>query len=425
MLLTLLVATLFSPVTPHASDDGMFRPLTYDAALAAAKSEQHVVMIDFFTTWCAPCKKLDATTWKDPAVLAWARETCVAIKLDAEQNVELAKRYKIESYPTMVFLRSDGTEIERVNGYKDAPTFLAEAKDLLAGKDAISRLREKLARHEKDYMLRGQLADALARRGKHEEALAEYLRCFDEGKDSPGYGGVRVSFLLADIAQLGAKYPPALHALEERRDAAETRLLADSNSIDDVQEFAALNKKLETPDRTLKFFDKLLEKGRPPVEMRSALVRHVLAPLVEARRYADALNMVDSPAGYVREKLKNAVEMERFTRGMGLESKDDSEEVRAMMESVHVTSQDLVVTECAGFVEALLGVQRKADTAPIVEQLLAFAPRVSTYVTLIQAAGRAGDIETAQALATRGSATATDKDKRAIERARKRAKSAK
>src|SRR6185369_14341852 len=72
-----------------AANDAPFQDLTFEQALAAAKKDQKIVMFDFFTTWCVPCKKLDKVTWTDKDVQAWVAKTAVAIKLDAEKEVEL------------------------------------------------------------------------------------------------------------------------------------------------------------------------------------------------------------------------------------------------------------------------------------------------------------------------------------------------
>src|ERR1043165_4916001 len=224
MLTHLIFAALF--FVPQPTAEAPFSDLKFDQALAAAKKDGKVVMIDFFTTWCVPCKQLDKTTWPDPEVQKWVGEKTVALKMDAEKELELAKKYNITGYPTILFLKPDGQELGRITAYRKPAEFLSEANDTLAGKDSVARAKEKLAGHENDPSMRQQHAQALAETGKYEEALAEYLWCFDHGNEATNgaYTGVRLSFLLGAIARLGKQYPPAIQALESRRAKADAAL---------------------------------------------------------------------------------------------------------------------------------------------------------------------------------------------------------
>ncbi len=118
-----------------------FVELSFDAALAEAKRTDRHLMIDFFTTWCGPCKKLDQVTWKDPQVVEWIEETCVALKLDAERETGLAVRYKVTGYPTIVFVDSSGTEIDRLVGYHDPSEFLRASRSVLESKGKLDRMK--------------------------------------------------------------------------------------------------------------------------------------------------------------------------------------------------------------------------------------------------------------------------------------------
>lgn len=112
--------------------------------------------------------------------------------------MELARRYEIEAYPTILMARPDGSEMGRLVGFKEPEDLLSAASGLLAGIHPIDRLRERLEREGwENPTLRDDYAGLLARGGKHVEALEHYLWCFDRGGQvDPSYAGVRLSFLL-------------------------------------------------------------------------------------------------------------------------------------------------------------------------------------------------------------------------------------
>ena len=194
-----------------------FASLSFDEACKKAREEKKIVLIDFYTTWCGPCKLLDRTTWKDDEVRKWLGSHAIALKIDAEKNRKLASNYNIRSFPTILFLKPDGKELDRLVGYRGAEEFLEDAEGAISGKDIVARAREKMeAGGKNDPMQRIQYGRALAQKGKHKEALEEYLWCFDHGMEAnPAFAGVRLSFLLGNIHQLGADYKPAIKALVE------------------------------------------------------------------------------------------------------------------------------------------------------------------------------------------------------------------
>lgn len=95
-----------------------FRNLSYDEALQKAKSENKLVFIDCYTTWCGPCKTLanDIFTLKEAG--DFFNNDYIAIKLDMEKgaNVELAKELVINAYPTMMVVDGDRNVIVKMTG---------------------------------------------------------------------------------------------------------------------------------------------------------------------------------------------------------------------------------------------------------------------------------------------------------------------
>jgi thiol:disulfide interchange protein len=121
-----------APIDPAAPP---FRAIAFEDAAEEAARDGKLVFLDFYATWCPPCRRLDAETWKDPQVVSWLEANAIPLKIDAERNPGLSERFMVEAYPTLVFLDPSGREVLRVLGFRDPAAFLAAAK--LARTNAI------------------------------------------------------------------------------------------------------------------------------------------------------------------------------------------------------------------------------------------------------------------------------------------------
>ena len=69
------------------------------------------VLVDFFATWCGPCKILAGTVER----VAQEHPGCIIGKVDVDKNPELAQKYNVMSVPTLI-LFDRGVEIKRSSG---------------------------------------------------------------------------------------------------------------------------------------------------------------------------------------------------------------------------------------------------------------------------------------------------------------------
>ncbi|MHB1046696.1 MAG: thioredoxin family protein [Thermoanaerobaculia bacterium] len=107
--------------TTIASGNGIsFSTGGFDEALARARDEKRLLLVDIYTDWCGWCKKLDREVFADGRVGAAAKDL-VAVKVNAEKGgEEIARRYRVRGYPTILFLDGEGKVVERIDGYVDA-----------------------------------------------------------------------------------------------------------------------------------------------------------------------------------------------------------------------------------------------------------------------------------------------------------------
>jgi thiol-disulfide isomerase/thioredoxin len=359
-----------------------FSDLSFEAASKLAAQTGKIVLVDFYTTWCGPCKMLDKTTWTDPAVIQLLEQKTVALRIDAEKEVALSKRYKIEAYPSVLLIKPDGTEIDRLVGYREPKAFMADFNAALAGKDSISRARDQLMdAGTNDPSARMQFGVALAQKGRDADALAEYLWCFDHGVEaSPAFSGVRLSFLLMYIKNLSAHYPPAGKALEDLRDERQAKMAAGATDLPTVQDLVSLNGVLDQKEKNFAVFDRLPAGNHG----RDIILALFADQFLEAKRYADVLQGTDGKPAF-----KKAVD--QFDQVLVSLGKDNP-----MRDRMEETMRKMTVNTGAHGFEALAGLKRNQEGKDLAGQILKFDSSQATRTLLAEAGQRAGNDELAQ-----------------------------
>lgn len=159
-------------------------------AIKKAKSKNLPIMIDIYTDWCSWCKELDKNTYANEKVIETAKKI-VSVKLNpetSEEGEEIAKKYGVKGYPTILFINADGFVLENVGGYVEGEKFVPYMKNAI---EKLSKINVLLSSKESSlekldlYMESGNEEEAtklfnnlLSKKSIPEESMPKYLLGF-------------------------------------------------------------------------------------------------------------------------------------------------------------------------------------------------------------------------------------------------------
>ena len=109
-----------------------------DEALAQARRERKPIVVDFYAEWCAPCQRMETTTFKDERVRTLL-ERCVFVRIDTDEHPDVTKRMAVEGLPDICFALPDGTVVRQLRNFQDAESFSSELEGLIQKMEKVSR----------------------------------------------------------------------------------------------------------------------------------------------------------------------------------------------------------------------------------------------------------------------------------------------
>jgi tetratricopeptide (TPR) repeat protein len=154
----------------------------WDEAVARAAAAGRWLVLDVYATWCGPCHEMDEKVYARDEVARALGANFVALRRDGEagEGAELARRYHVVGYPTVLVIDpkgrapdgKPGAEVDRLMGFVTPRDFVDTLAKFRDGRGTLAELERKLLAASGDEALRLEVGTRHAMRGDA-RALAE------------------------------------------------------------------------------------------------------------------------------------------------------------------------------------------------------------------------------------------------------------
>ena len=98
-------------------------PAFFKDAIAEAAAKEQPIIIDFWATWCVPCKRLKKETLENREVAA-ALDGVQLVFVDLDEYPGIAQAYGVKTVPDVFFVDADGWIIDRLRNFEAPKPFL-------------------------------------------------------------------------------------------------------------------------------------------------------------------------------------------------------------------------------------------------------------------------------------------------------------
>lgn len=105
---------------------------SFESILNKAKIQKKLIYVDIYTTWCTPCKQMDAEVFTNAKVGKIFNDNFINYKIDGEkgEGKDLVEYFELDSYPTSMFIDGEWNVIQKLEGFRPVDRLLESAEKM-------------------------------------------------------------------------------------------------------------------------------------------------------------------------------------------------------------------------------------------------------------------------------------------------------
>lgn len=113
--------------------------------LEKSKAEHKMIYLDCYAVWCGPCRWMAKNVFTNDTAADFYNANFINVEMDMEkgEGVDLAKKFGLKAYPTMLYLNENGDVIHRTCGSSTVAMFVDHGKDALNPEKQLATIAKK------------------------------------------------------------------------------------------------------------------------------------------------------------------------------------------------------------------------------------------------------------------------------------------
>ncbi|MCF0172433.1 MAG: thioredoxin family protein [Bacteroidales bacterium] len=176
-LATLLLMSFFASGLMAQTN---FRDIAFEDARKAAQSENKQILIDFFTDWCGPCKKMATEVFPQKPLGDYLNARFVCVKYNAEkEGKDLASTFGVAAFPTFIVADAFGKKLYDIVGFMPANDFIGKIEENANPEEHPDRIKARYEAGERTPRLVNRYVMILMRDGREKEGYEEISKYFE------------------------------------------------------------------------------------------------------------------------------------------------------------------------------------------------------------------------------------------------------
>lgn len=183
--LSFFISNSFAQSSSHDEKEAgiLFDHSSWDDVLKKAQTENKLIFIDAYTTWCGPCKMMAKNVFTDAEVGTLFNQNFINVKLDMEKEpgLSLKSKLSVTAYPTLIFIDSNVNIEHKAVGALPKAEFLKFGNEVLGDAMKLSDYNEA---YQKDGVANLEFLtnylEMLSSAGENAKLKEVVMRYFDE-----------------------------------------------------------------------------------------------------------------------------------------------------------------------------------------------------------------------------------------------------